>query len=307
MTGSAHTPTVHDHVFGQDRPQPGERRTRIVVVVTAVMMVVEIAAGVAFGSMALLADGLHMASHAVALGVAAFAYWYARRHARDPRFSFGTGKVNALGGFTGAVLLSMFALLMAWESVQRLLAPVEIVFDQAILVAALGLLVNAACAVILVKRSGHDHDHDHGHGHGEDHNLRSAYVHVIADALTSVLAIIALLTGKYFGSNWMDPAMGLVGAALVARWSVGLLRVSARVLLDRQAPESERQKVERALTSLPGTQITDLHLWSIGPGLLAAEITVSTDPPRSAQQYQDLLGEIEGLSHVTIEVHHPES
>jgi len=218
----------HDHSFGQDVRRPGESRTLIVIGITAAMMVVEIAAGIAFGSMALLADGLHMGSHAAALTVTAVAYVYARRHAGDPRYSFGTGKVNALGGFSSAVLLAMFALLMVWESVHRFLNPVEIHFDRAILVAVIGLVVNGASALVLGTGHGHGHgdhhadDHDHardhgphGHSHGHDHNLRAAYFHVLADALTSVLAIVALLAGKHLGLTWMDPAMGIVGAGLV--------------------------------------------------------------------------------------------
>ena len=218
----------HDHSFGQDRRRPGERRTQLVIVITATMMVIEIAAGVLFGSMALLADGLHMASHAVALGINAYAYAYARRHAHDASYSFGTGKVNTLGGFTGAVLLAAFALLMASESVQRLVAPVPIAFNQAIWVAVLGLVVNGVSMLILGHHHGHAHDHDHHdhehpeHDHeahegaGHDHNLVSAYLHVLADALTSLLAIVALLAAKYFGLTWMDPFMGIVGAVLVA-------------------------------------------------------------------------------------------
>ncbi len=211
----------HQHTFGQDLKRPGEFRTLVVIAITASMMVVEIAAGLAFGSMALLADGLHMGSHAVALGISAFAYVYARRHAHNERYSFGTGKVNTLGGYTGAILLAVFASMMAFESVVRLFNPVEIAFNQAIFVAVLGLIVNGASVFILDV--GHDHEHDHhGHDHHHDHNLKSAYLHVLADALTSLLAIFALLIGKYFGAVWMDPVMGIVGAILVARWSIGL-------------------------------------------------------------------------------------
>jgi cation diffusion facilitator family transporter len=224
---------THDHTFGQHRQMPGERRTLIVVAITATMMVVEITCGVLYGSMALLADGLHMASHAIALVIAYGAYVFARRYARDERFSFGTGKVNSLAGFTGAILLAGFALMMAWESVDRLFNPVMIRFNQAIVVAIVGLVVNAVSAVILGGHGhshdqGHEHghahedDHDHGHHHHhDDHNLRSAYLHVIADALTSLFAIIALLGGKYLGLAWLDPVMGIVGATLVAHWSVG--------------------------------------------------------------------------------------
>src|SRR5262245_1975996 len=219
----------HDHSFGQERKRPGESRTLIVIAITAGMMVVEIAAGLVFGSMALLADGLHMASHAAALGINALAYVYARRHAHDDSYSFGTGKVNTLGGFTGAVLLAGFAFLMASESVQRLISPVTIAFNQAIFVAVLGLVVNGVSRLVL----GHGHDHDeegtddddHEHPetphHHRDHNLVSAYLHVLADALTSLLAIVALLAAKYLGLNFMDPLMGIVGAFLVARWSLG--------------------------------------------------------------------------------------
>ena len=224
----------NDHMFGQERRTEGERRTIIVIAITSVMMVIEIAAGIAYGSMALLADGLHMGSHTAALGLAVFAYVYARRHADDERFSFGTGKVNALAGFTGAVVLAGFAVVMAIESIERFLNPVTIIFNHAIVVAIVGLVVNGFSMVVL---GGHHSDgrrtHEHDH---EDHNLRSAYLHVLADALTSLLAIFALLAGKYAGATWLDPAMGVVGAALVFRWSWSLLKQSARVLLDRQAP-----------------------------------------------------------------------
>lgn len=224
----------HSHSFGQEKKQDSEHRTGIVVAMTVAMMVVEIAAGIIFGSMALLADGLHMASHAVALSINVFAYVYARRHAHDKRFSFGTGKVNALGGFTGAILLGVVALIMAWESAKRIVSPVEISFNQAIFVAVIGLVVNGISVWILnVKHDHHDHDdyaHDHHHHH--DHNLRSAYLHVLADALTSVLAIFALFMAKYFGLNWMDPVMGILGAILVSRWSLGLLRSTSHTLLD---------------------------------------------------------------------------
>jgi cation diffusion facilitator family transporter len=285
----------HDHIFGQDQQRVGERRTLIVIAVTATMMVVEITTGILFGSMALLADGLHMGSHAVALLIALIAYIYARRHAGDERFSFGTGKVNALAGFTGAILLAVFALLMAWESFDRLLHPVPIAFNGAILVAVIGLFVNGGCAVIL--DTGHSHDHHH------DHNLRSAYLHVIADALTSVLAIAALLTGKYLGWKWMDPLMGVVGATLVARWSVGLLRISSGVLLDRQAPAELRTGIVQALEKVEGDRVADLHVWSIGPGIWAAEVVVVTDAPQPPDQYKARLPEELHLVHVAVEVH----
>jgi cation diffusion facilitator family transporter len=231
-------PWQHDHRFGQDARSPGELRTLIVVVLTSLMMVVEIVSGLAFGSMALLADGLHMASHTAALGIAVGAYWYARRRAADPRFSFGTGKVNSLAGFAGAILLVGFAVLMVTESLGRLAQPVPIAFGEAIAVAVVGLLVNGVSGVLLNAR------HDH-----HDHNLRSAYLHVLADALTSFLAIFALLSAMIFGLTWMDPLMGIVGAVLVTRWSWGLLRQTSRVLLDYQAPAPLREAIRNAIES----------------------------------------------------------
>ena len=301
----------HDHTFGQDVAMPGERRTIIVIAITAVMMVVEIGAGVMFGSMALLADGLHMASHAVALAISAFAYIYARRHARDERFNFGTGKVNALGGFSGAVLLAVFALIMTWESVGRFFNPVTIKFNQAIIVATLGLIVNAISAVILGGPGGHSHDHGHdgregsqgGHKHHHsDHNLRAAYLHVMADALTSVLAIAALLAGKFFGLAWMDPFMGIVGAILVANWSVGLIRMTSRVLLDRQGPKQVHEAIRAVFEGHDGVRITDLHVWSIGPDKYATIISIATGSPEPADRFKAMLPEGIGLAHVTVEV-----
>lgn len=298
----------HDHVFSQDVRKSGESRTLIVIAITAVMMTVELIAGVLYGSMALLADGLHMGSHAAALSITAFAYIYARRNAGNSQYSFGTGKVNALGGFTGAVLLAIFALIMAVESIVRLLNPVEIVFNQAIFVAVLGLIVNGVSVFIL---GGHDHEHDHHHHHEHgseehqhhDHNLKAAYLHVMADALTSVLAIIALLAAKYFGYIWMDPVMGIVGAALVARWSFGLLGSTSGILLDRQAPESLQQKLRGVLEADEDTRITDLHLWSIGPDIYSAQIALVGHNPLSASEYKALIPDSLGLVHISIEVH----
>jgi cation diffusion facilitator family transporter len=289
------------------------------------MMVVEITTGIVFGSMALLADGLHMASHAAALSITAFAYVYARRNAHDQRYSFGTGKVNSLGGFTGAVLLAIFALMMAWESVGRLINPVDIAFNQAILVAFAGLLVNGASVFIL----GHTHEHGHtsepehhhegenecvdgSHQHGEhhhhdhrhhDHNLRAAYLHVLADALTSLLAILALVAGKYYGLIWMDPLMGIVGALLVARWSLGLLRTTSAVLLDRQGPEHIRSAIRESIAGDNDDRVADLHVWSIGPNIYAVELAVVTHDPKPPEQYKEALPKQMGLAHVTVEVH----
>ena len=324
---------VHDHTFGQDRKKSAEHRTLIVIVITLVTMTVEIAAGVAFGSMALLADGLHMGSHASALAVSVFAYRYIRTHAKDARFNFGTGKVNSLAAFASATMLALFALVMAWESIGRFISPVAIGFNSAILVAVLGLIVNGACLAILGEH-GHSHgtrggerdEDDHRvHGHADhsgdgqdprnraphsrsyrehkDHNLRSAYIHVLADALTSVLAIFALLAGKYLGQQWLDPFMGLVGATLVVRWSWGLLRSSARVLLDMQAPEEVGEAIRRAIESEGDNRIADLHVWSVGPGIYAAEIAIVSSRPLDPDCYYNILPGKLGLVHVTVETH----
>lgn len=300
----------HDHTFSQDQRRPGESRTLMVIAITALMMVVEIVAGVLFGSMALLADGLHMASHTAALGITAFAYIHVRRHARNRQYSFGTGKVNALGGFAGAILLAVFALIMGVESIVRLLNPVDIAFNQAILVATLGLLVNGVSVLILGGEAPHhDHNHelseshDHGHGHHHDHNLKSAYLHVAADALTSVLAIVALLSAKYFGLMWMDPVMGIVGAILVARWSYGLLGTTSAVLLDRQAPEELLREI-RTLTEQDGdTRVTDLHVWSIGPEIYSAVIALVAHNPATVAEYKARLPDSLCLVHVSVEIH----
>jgi len=331
-------PRVHSHAFGQDVKRPGESRTLIVIAITATMMVVEIVAGIVYGSMALLADGLHMSSHAVALSINAFAYVYARRHAHDARFSFGTGKVNTLGGFTGAVLLAGFALAMAVESIGRLIAPVPIAFDQAIFVAVLGLAVNGISVLILGHEhhagdahrdqdhghehdrdhdhdddhGDHDHDHDHGHGHSHDrihaqghhdHNLVSAYLHVLADALTSLLAIFALLAAKYFGFIWADPLMGIVGAILVARWSIGLLHSTSTILLDRQAPEDLRATIRETLERESGTRIVDLHVWAIGPRMYSAIVSIVATEPREPDHYKRKLPYDLGIVHAIVEVH----
>ncbi len=301
------SPGRHDHTFGQDELMPGERRTMIVIVITGAMMVVEIVAGVLFGSMALLADGLHMASHAVALVLAYFAYVYARRHARDECFSFGTGKVNALAGFTGAILLAVFALTMAWESVERLVNPVDISFDQAILVAIFGLLVNAVSAVILGRPHRAQKSHTHGHspapGHGNhDHNLRSAYLHVLADALTSMLAIFALTAGKFLGLAWTDPVVGIVGAALVANWSLGLMRMTCRVLLDRQGPERTRDAIREAIESDGASRVSDLHVWAIGPDAFAVMVSIATDEPRTPHDFKRRIPAGLAIVHVNVEV-----
>ncbi len=305
----------HFHSFGQERKRPGEVRTFIVITITATMMVVEIVTGILFGSMALLADGMHMASHAAALTINAFAYIYARRHAHDPRYNFGTGKVNALGGLIGAVLLVIFALLMAWESALRFIHPVEIAFNQAIFVAVLGLLVNGISVWILKHEdtgsTEYRHSHypargkgrNHDHRPGGDHNLRAAYLHVLADALTSLLAIFALLTAKYFGLVWMDPLMGIVGAALVSRWSFQLLGITSSILLDKQGPQEIRERIRKSIEGPNGDLVADLHLWSIGPQIYAAEVSIVSSDPKPPGDYKERIPQDLGLVHVTIEVH----
>lgn len=291
----------HSHVFGQEQKRSGEKRTLIVVALTLVMMIWEIAAGWSYGSMALLADGLHMGSHATALGIAVVAYAYARKNANSTRFTFSTGKVNALGGFTGAVLLAGFALFMAAESIGRFIHPVAISFNGAIFVAIIGLAVNGLSAWIL----GDDHDHEHQHspssGHDHDHNRRAAYFHVLADALTSLLAIFALLAGKYAGWNWMDPAMGILGAALVTRWAWGLLRDTSGVL-----PDSQHEPLEQAIRNtieIDDEVVSDLHVWSIGPGLYAAIVAVVTHHPQPSNHYREKICTAHSsVVHVTVEV-----
>jgi cation diffusion facilitator family transporter len=299
-------PWQHAHTFGHDQKRAGERKTVIVTVLTTVTMVVEIAAGIVFGSMALLADGLHMASHATALCINAFAYIYARRHSHDNRFTFGTGKVNTLGGFTGAVLLGFFALFMTWESTKRMISPVKIGFDQAIFVAVIGLVVNGISVLVLdFKRANRHHGgagHRH-HDHSHDHNLSSAYLHVLADALTSVLAVFALLAAKYFGLIWMDPLMGIIGAVLVTRWAVGLIRETSHILLDKAGPEHIQRKLREDIEKDGDSKITDLHLWSVGPNIYSAVISVVASNTLEPDEYKSLIPSDLGLVHIAVEVH----
>lgn len=288
----------HDHDYLPDSQHGGERQTRRVIALTAAMMVAEITAGTLYGSMALLADGWHMASHASALGITAFAYWYARRHSSDTRYSFGTWKVGVLGGYSSAVVLAVIAVWIAWESIGRFFRPVPIRFDEAIVVAALGLAVNLVSAWML--RGGHEHS---PHGHHHDHNLRAAYLHVLADALTSATAIAALTTGKYLGWTWMDPLMGVVGSLVIARWSRGLLVECASVLLDGAIDQADVGTVRAALESDDDTVATDLHLWKVGPFDLAAAIAVVADRPRTPDEYRRRIREVmPSIRHVTLEV-----
>lgn len=305
---------IHEHNFLGQNHRRNEKRVWLVIALTSAMMVAEIAAGTMFGSMALVADGWHMSTHAGAMLIAALAYLYARRHVRDPRFSFGTGKLGDLGAFASAVILALVALLIGWESLVRLANPVAISFEQAIAVAVVGLAVNLVCAWLLKDDHahhhghGHHHDHaheDHGHAHqgpGRDNNLRAAYLHVLADALTSILAIVALLVGRSAGWIWADPAMGVVGALVIARWSWGLIRDSGSVLLDQLPGDEDLAGEIRAAIETGADKITDLHVWQVGPGHYAAIVALSSPAPREPSHYKAQLGHIHELSHVTVEV-----
>ena len=302
---------THDHVFLGKRHDENARRTLWVVALTAVMMVGEIAAGIAFNSMALLADGFHMATHAGALGIAAAAYAYAKRHAHGRRYSFGTGKVGDLAGFASALVLGIVALGIAWESVTRLLDPRPVAFTEATIIAVVGLGVNIVSALLLGH--GHDHGHDH-HRHGEahaqghyhahihhherDNNLRSAYLHVVADALTSVLAIAALLGGRYLGWVWLDPAMGIVGSIVIAAWAVSLMRETGAVLLD--ATDAALEAKIRDLVEGPGdARITDLHVWRVGP---AAHSAIISAVGATRETICQRVAPLHGIEHLTVEI-----
>ena len=303
----------HSHAFDAGN-RAGERRTWIVVALTAATMAAEIVGGWITGSMALLADGWHMSTHVAALSIAGIAYALARRWARDERFAFGTWKIEVLGAFTSALLLGVVALAMAWESVRRLVAPEQIDFVPALVVAAVGLAVNVASALLLAGRGEpqeepHDHHghHDHDdhaahHHHHHDLNMRSAYVHVVADAFTSVLAIVALSGGLWLGWGWLDPAMGLVGAGVILWWSRGLIADSARVLLDREMDSPVVGRIRAAIQSDGDAEIADLHVWRVGRASYAAVITVVADDPLSPAAYRARVTGIPSLVHVSVEV-----
>ena len=285
----------HNHDFAVIH-RHGERRTLQVLVLTAVTMVIEITAGLMYGSMALLADGWHMSTHVAAFLITIIAYRYARKHSENPSYTFGTGKVSVLGGFASATALAVVAFMMCIESVQRFFVPHEIHFNQAIAVAVIGLVVNIACAFLL--HGGHDHGHDHHH----DHNLKAAYMHVLADALTSLLAIIALVSGKYFGWAWLDPFMGIVGALVISRWSYTLLRDTGPILLDGSVDDGFIEEIKQAVENSADNRVADIHVWKVGPAHCAAIISIVTHYPRDVSYYKKLLDGFDALAHVTIEV-----
>lgn len=287
----------HDHDFLSEQHRSNERRTWFVIALTSTTMVVEILAGLLFGSMALLADGWHMASHASAMGVTALAYYWARKQKNNPRYAFGTGKIGDLAGYSSGLLLLLIALFMAYESIRRMLHPVTIHFNQAIVVAVIGLAVNLICASILKE----DHPHHH-EAHDHDHNLRAAYLHVLADALTSILAIGALLFGKLWGWSFLDPIMGVVGAVVISRWSYGLMRETGRILLDYSQNEAMERQIREALGDGGRTCIDDFHLWRLGPGHYSSIISLKSEKRCSPDEFKNRLRHIPQLSHVTVEV-----
>ena len=306
------TPWQHDHVFDEGNPL-AERKTRWAVLLTVLMMVVEIAGGYAFNSMALLADGWHMSSHAVALGFSVLAYAAARRFASDSRFAFGTWKIEILGGYSSALLLLAVAGLMLFQSVERLISPTPIHYSQAIAIALVGLAVNLVCAWLLMGEHHHHHEHGHAHGHDDksghahghhdDLNLRAAYVHVLADAATSVLAIIALTAGMLWGANWLDAVMGIVGAVLVAVWARGLLRDAGKVLLDAEMDAPVVQEIHEVIAESPWpAAISDLHVWRVGRGQYACIIAVVTTSEAQPSDFKRLLSVHKELVHISVEV-----
>ncbi|OBZ95973.1 cation transporter [Pararhizobium polonicum] len=339
---------VHEHVYLGAGHQRNERRVWLVIALTATMMVAEIAAGHLYGSMALVADGWHMSTHAGAMLITALAYLYSRRQARNPRFTFGTGKLGDLAGFASAIVLALIAMLIGWESLLRLANPVAISFSQAIAVAVAGLAVNLVSAFLLkddhqhhghaghaghaghghhghhgshqhpagghphhddAAHSHHDHGHDHDHAHGHaarapaaDNNLRSAYLHVMADALTSVLAIVALVAASIYGWLWLDPLMGIVGALVIAHWSWGLIRQTGLILIDATDAVTGLQTEIRERIETPQETITDLHVWQVGPGHNAAIVAIASQTPHPPAFYKEKLAALTGLSHLTVEV-----
>jgi cation diffusion facilitator family transporter len=295
-------PWQHPHVFLGARHDRHERRTWFVVALTAAMMVAEIVGGTLFGSMAVVADGWHMSTHAGALAIAALAYRFARHHARDARFCFGTGKVGELAAFSSALLLALIAVLIGYEAVRRLFQPVTIDFAQATWLAAVGLAVNLTSAWLLFDDDHHhEDDDDHGPHHAHDTNIRAAYIHVLADAMTSVLAIVALLSARFFGLVWMDPAMALIGVCVILSWSFGLVRTAGAVLLDMVPDRALAGRIREKL-EVGDDRVSDLHLWRLGPGHVGVIAAVVSDRPQPPAAYKRRLAGIAGLSHVTVEV-----
>jgi cation diffusion facilitator family transporter len=305
MHRTNHSRFRHSHDFALNS-SVAERRTRIVIAITAAMMVLEIAVGIASNSMALLADGWHMGTHVTAFLITALAYYFSRRHAANPLHSFGTGKIGVLGGFASAIVLAVIALLMAGESVHRFFTPLSIHFNEAIGIAVLGLIVNLTCARVLTHE--HDHGHAHspaGHDHHHDLNLRAAYLHVLADAFTSLTAISALVAGKFFAWTWLDPAVGILGSVVVMSWAYSLIRDTSGILLDRTPATSDLpDEIRQAVESDGDSIVTDLHVWQVGVGKFAAIISIVAHEPKTSDQYRELLREHEELVHVTIETQH---
>lgn len=293
----------HAHIFDEGNPM-AERRTRWAVLLTVIMMVVEIVGGWVFNSMALLADGWHMSSHALALGLSLLAYAAARRLAADQRFAFGTWKIEVLGGYTSAIFLVAVAGLMLYHSVERLFSPVPIHYTQAIGIAIVGLMTNLACAFLL--KDGHDHGHAHAeqhHHHHQDLNLRSAYLHVVADAATSVLAIVALFGGKLWGADWLDPLMGVAGAMLVGIWAFGLLRDTGRVLLDAEMDAPVVAEISEVIASSPiKADMTDLHVWRVGKGKYVCIVSLDVQGDATPEDFRRQLSVHEELVHITVEL-----
>jgi cation diffusion facilitator family transporter len=291
-----------------------EKKTWFVIILTFVMMVAEISAGTIFGSMALLADGWHMGTHAAALGIAAFAYWYARKQKDNPKFTFGTGKVNILGGYTSSIVLIIVALLMIAESAHRLMSPIEIHFEEAMVVAAMGLVVNLVSALMLKDDHHHGAAHDcgahdyhdnephHENSFPKDHNLRAAYMHVIADALTSVMAIIALTAGKFLGWVFMDPVMGVVGALVIIKWGIGLAKDTGSILLDSDVKSETYDSIRKTIEADSDNRVVDIHLFKTGSQRMIGIISIATHYPRKVEYYKSLLGGFKNLAHVTVEV-----
>ena len=289
----------HSHNF-TNLQNRGERRTYYVFALTIVTMVIEIAAGSIYSSMALLADGWHMGTHAIAFLITIFAYRYARKHANSNVFSFGTGKISVLGGFSSAIFLGLVALIMLGESVHRLISPQAIQFNEAILVAVVGLSVNIISVFLLKDDHGHHHDHSHHH----DHNLKAAYLHVLADALTSVLAIFALIAGKYWGWSWVDALMGIVGSVIITRWAISLIQQTSPILLDASIDPEYLDQIITTLEMQDSNKISDIHIWKVSADHYAAMISLITDNPKPIKHYKQLLDKFDKINHLTIEVNH---